>query len=447
MDTLIRSSTSSFDDFDNIWNVVDSPRAKRKVLGVSSMDEHHEFFDMRATNQLIAPQHRDEQMYSMSDIFSKRSEGAFADLEDAQNCRTSFASKTPPMVIQHSSCADEINYAEDLMIERYIQSRQAIGEDNDEHVADKREEYGEGDNNGTSSDDDNVSVGTDAEDDREKETFSVSYLDEEHCLQEEGGEDAAVDREICMANALIGPENLVAAVAHHRKSAFVPISTHQPSVFPSIGDDNGSSLDQHEEEEDWGNDGSSLRRSVFVPANLPVGLLPSMNKGGRRGHYSNGNSLHDGYGHFAMDEDSCDGDRDNYTTDEWSYSYGDDDRGSESTMRSSHISSGRNSFLLVDAQQQGPGGNFNPPGGNGNPQQQAVESPGRIGQSMSCNDVRKIAPLKVPSPVYATKARSARSTPESMRANRPVYSNGGGCGRRAELFDDDSTPLVGELEL
>ena len=84
----------------------------------------------------------------------------------------------------------------------------------------------------------------------------------------------------------------------------------------------------------------------------------------------------------------------------------------------------------------------------GNPQQQqAVESPGRIGQSMSCNDVRKIAPPKVPSPVYATKARSARSTPESMRANRPVYSNGGGCGRRAELFDDDSTPLVGELEL
>lgn len=454
-----RMSNSFVEEEAQGWRYVESPangRNRRKVIREDKLGASRlRYFDMDATNHLIAKAGTEVEVGQWRDTSSDYP-SVFANHQSGN-------SKTPPMAINRGSVitAEDMMGGDDMMIEKYIQSRSEMQED---------EPQGD--------DDESVDSYVTDEEDGAYDMRSSSLIN--HTISGDDNDE----QEICFMADVGANNQLETPKAHHahvgplnpipRKLLFLPIlNTNQPSVFPQVGteaitgggraEDTTSSENETEEE--------ALRTSIFVRK----AVYPPRPKK-----------------HFDSDHDH-DSEQTYTTGDEWSFSF--DERESESTTSGTLASSGRTSLIhetevgmaavVVSDDSVEPSAPSRASTAFARQQRGPVDieiSPVRAPvTSLSMNDMRKngqgqkatpvvgvvgrprhVSPAKgiVASPVglsstSATSSRnaSARSTPDGHFRRINTRSGGAGRGggpsgeRESRLRADDSTPFVGELEL
>lgn len=430
------------------WRYVESPlgseRHRKAVRDPELRSSRLKYFDMEATNHLIAQASTEVVTGVERKDSSSNSSSVFAN-------RLNNNSRTPPMAIHKSVIiSEDIMGGDDMMIEKFIQSRSEMHQDDAQA-------------------DDDESVDSYVTDEEQEEfqmqssslinqnTSTDDYNEMEICFMDRNGAENELETPRYQR---VGPLNPIP-----RKLLFLPIlNVNQPSIFPQVGvetpnEGGGDTVSENEED--------AMKTSIF----LRRAAYPSRPKK-----------------HFDSDHDS----EQTYTTgDGWSFSF--DERESDSTNSGTLTSSGRTSIVqeaepgvvVLDdgaapftpnrastafaGQQRGPVdieiSPVRPPvtskslndvrkGGQAQRSDGAAVAGGVHVRSRRASPMFKgivTSPVGYPSTTTtASRNTSARSTPDGHF--RRINTRSSGAARVSGSTEtrrraDDSTPLVGELEL
>lgn len=443
----------SLEEEGGAWRFVESPCQPRRKVALKhgeGMGTSRLYFDVEATNQFIAQQSTDSAVFSLfRDVSGVPSTFASPGRSEAFSCRQ-ICAKTPPMAINRQAISIENAFgADDMMIEKFIQVRSEMKHGSDDESVESHNT----DEEGSVSD---MIAGSVAY----NEPLGDDYDELEICLANNKG----IDEVETPKAQRVDPVNPIP-----RKLQFLSV-LNMPAAFPPIGLSGAEDMMTTENAED-----DAMKSSIIICKGEPRSLMDMAPTRPKK--------------HFDSDHGS---EQAGTTGDEWSFSY--DEMESTTSGTGTVASSGRSSLvppnadtgvLSDDAMPATPNRASAAFARQQNASENDLATPSRRLRvtSKSCNDMRK-------TPVQAQRGRegqtatlgqgrdsatrracrvspkslmssppgnnntsssnpSARSTPDGhFRRISPRSSRGSGSNLlEARRGADDSTPLVGELEL